>query len=86
MLKTLFRETIFWTSKQTARDRRARMLKIKKKVPRRLAVKASLQAQEAWKMGLGIEAETPEEIAVNILAEILVLRGNGSGKSMKEPH
>lgn len=35
-------------------------------------------------IGLEISAETPEEIAVSIMAEILMLRRNASGKSMKE--
>lgn len=34
-------------------------------------------------MGLELNAETPEEIAVSILAEILMLRGQGTGKMMK---
>jgi xanthine dehydrogenase accessory factor len=35
-------------------------------------------------MGIGIGAETPEEIAVSIMAEVLMVRGSGSGKQMKE--
>jgi xanthine dehydrogenase accessory factor len=34
-------------------------------------------------MGLELNAETPEEIAVSIMAEILMLRDGGSGKKMK---
>ena len=35
-------------------------------------------------MGLELQAETPEEIAVSIMAEILMIRDKGTGKSMKE--
>jgi xanthine dehydrogenase accessory factor len=34
-------------------------------------------------IGLEIKAETPEEIAVSIMAEIIMLRSGGSGKPMK---
>lgn len=34
-------------------------------------------------MGLELQAETPEEIAVSIMAEVLMIRDKGSGKSMK---
>ncbi len=34
-------------------------------------------------MGLELNAETPEEIAVSILSEIIMLRRGGSGESMK---
>lgn len=35
-------------------------------------------------IGLELHAETPEEIAVSILAEILMIRDKGSGEPMKE--
>jgi xanthine dehydrogenase accessory factor len=35
-------------------------------------------------MGIELNAETPEEIAVSIMAEILMLRDQGSGRMMKE--
>ena len=35
-------------------------------------------------IGLELRAETPEEIAVSILAEILMIRDKGTGKPMKE--
>jgi xanthine dehydrogenase accessory factor len=35
-------------------------------------------------IGLGIGAETPEEIAVSIMVEVLMMRNNASGKNMKE--
>ena len=34
-------------------------------------------------MGLELNAETPEEIAVSIMAEILMVKAEGTGKSMK---
>jgi xanthine dehydrogenase accessory factor len=34
-------------------------------------------------IGLELKAETPEEIAVSIMAEIIMLRNGGSGESMK---
>ena len=33
-------------------------------------------------IGLELQAETPEEIAVSIMAEVLMLRDNGTGRSM----
>ena len=35
-------------------------------------------------IGIELNAETPEEIAVSIMAEILMLRGKGTGKMMKD--
>jgi xanthine dehydrogenase accessory factor len=34
-------------------------------------------------MGLELQAETPEEIAISIMAEVLMIRDKGTGKSMK---
>jgi xanthine/CO dehydrogenase XdhC/CoxF family maturation factor len=34
-------------------------------------------------MGLELNAETPEEIAVSIMAEILMIKDKGTGKPMK---
>ena len=34
-------------------------------------------------MGLELQAETPEEIAVSIMAEVLQIRNGGTGKPMK---
>ncbi|HEY4657945.1 MAG TPA: XdhC family protein, partial [Gemmatimonadaceae bacterium] len=34
-------------------------------------------------MGLELNAETPEEIAVSIMAEIIMLRRGGTGEPMK---
>jgi xanthine dehydrogenase accessory factor len=34
-------------------------------------------------MGLELNAETPEEIAVSIMAEVLMLKDKGTGRSMK---
>jgi xanthine dehydrogenase accessory factor len=36
-------------------------------------------------MGLELQAETPEEIAVSIMAEVLMVRDKGSGKPMAAP-
>jgi xanthine dehydrogenase accessory factor len=35
-------------------------------------------------IGLELQAETPEEIAVSIMAEVLMVRNRGTGKKMKE--
>jgi xanthine dehydrogenase accessory factor len=34
-------------------------------------------------MGLELQAETPEEIAVSVMAEVMMLKGKGTGKPMK---
>jgi xanthine dehydrogenase accessory factor len=35
-------------------------------------------------MGLELNAETPEEIALSIMAEIIMLRRGGTGETMKQ--
>ncbi len=35
-------------------------------------------------MGLELQAETPEEIAVSIMAEVMMIKDKGTGKSMKD--
>ena len=40
-------------------------------------------AQVRSPIGLELNAETPEEIAVSIMAEVLMLKDKGTGKSMK---
>jgi len=34
-------------------------------------------------IGLELQAETPEEIAVSIMAEVMMVKAKGTGKSMK---
>lgn len=46
-------------------------------------VKAELIDRVHSPIGLELNAETPEEIAVSILAQIIMLRNGGSGKPMK---
>ncbi len=46
-------------------------------------VSAEALARVHSPMGLELHAETPEEIAVSILAEVLMVRDKGTGKSMK---
>jgi len=40
-------------------------------------------AQVYSPMGLELAAETPEEIAVSILAEVIMVRNGGTGNAMK---
>ena len=35
-------------------------------------------------MGIELNAETPEEIAVSIMAEVLMVRDKGTGKRMRD--
>lgn len=46
-------------------------------------VKEELIAKVHSPMGLELQAETPEEIAVSIIAEVLLIRDKGTGKSMR---
>jgi xanthine dehydrogenase accessory factor len=48
-----------------------------------LGVPKSKIARVHSPIGLELQAETPEEIAVSIMAEILMLREGGTGKSMQ---
>lgn len=47
-------------------------------------VEEDLLARVHSPIGLELNAQTPEEIAVSILAEVLMLRDNGDGKQMSE--
>ena len=47
-------------------------------------VKDELIAKVHSPMGLELQAETPEEIAVSIMAEVLMVRDKGTGRQMKE--
>ena len=40
-------------------------------------------ARVHWPVGLELQAETPEEIAVSIMAEVMMLKEKGTGKSMR---
>ena len=51
----------------------------------RLGITDSTLARIHSPIGLGIGAETPEQIAVSIMAEILMIRGGGSGLPMQNP-
>lgn len=48
-----------------------------------LGVKEDLVDRVHSPLGLELQAETPEEIAVSIMAEIIMIRNRGTGKSMK---
>ena len=54
---------------------------------RKALVAAGVSAEKLSRVqspiGLELKAETPEEIAVSILAEIIMIRNGGTGKSMK---
>ena len=50
---------------------------------REAGVPAEKLARVHAPMGLELQAETPEEIAVSIVAEIIMLRGQGTGQPMR---
>lgn len=54
------------------------------KALREKGVKDELIAKVHSPMGLELQAETPEEIAVSIMAEVLMVRDKGTGRQMKE--
>ncbi len=54
------------------------------KLLKKQGVGAAQLARVRSPIGLELQAETPEEIAVSIIAEVLMLRHQGTGKPMKE--
>jgi len=54
------------------------------KAMRENGVAEELIAKVHSPMGLELNAETPEEIAVSIMAEILMIRNQGTGRTMSE--
>jgi xanthine/CO dehydrogenase XdhC/CoxF family maturation factor len=55
---------------------------ITRKAILQMGVPAELVAKIHAPLGLELNAETPEEIAVSIMAEIIMLRNGGTGKPM----
>lgn len=53
------------------------------KALKELGVESALIEKVHSPIGLELQAETPEEIAISIMAEILMVRDKGSGTSMK---
>lgn len=54
------------------------------KALREKGVKEELINKVRSPMGIELQAETPEEIAVSIMAEVLMVRDGGTGKAMKD--
>jgi xanthine dehydrogenase accessory factor len=63
---------------------RRRWASVRKQLQEKKVPAAQLERIHA-PMGLELQAETPEEIAVSILAEILMIRNGGTGASMRWP-